>query len=123
MSVNGFDHVVVNVSDVERSITWYTEMLGLRAERVDEWRAGSVPFPSVRIDSATVIDLMALDRTGTNIDHFCLVADRADVDAVAVDPRFDVVDGPAQRWGAKGVGWSVYVTDPDGNVIELRSYG
>ena len=39
------------------------------------------------------------------------------------DPRFDIVEGPVERWGARGVGWSVYVTDPDGNQVELRSYG
>ncbi len=122
MNVSGLDHLVINVGDVERSITWYTELLGLRVERVDEWRAGSAPFPSVRIDSGTIIDLMELARTGQNIDHLCLVVDRADVDAVATDARFHVVEGPAERWGAQGVGWSVYVTDPDGNVVELRSY-
>lgn len=122
MHVSGLDHVVLNVADVERSVAWYTEILGLRPERLDEWRAGTVPFPSVRIDAATVIDLMALERTGQNIDHLCLVVDRADVDAIADDPRFDVVTGPGQRWGAKGVGWSIYVTDPDGNMVELRSY-
>ena len=56
------------------------------------------------------------------MNHFCLVVDRADVDAVADDDRFDVVDGPGPRWGARGDGWSVYVTDPDGNTVELRSY-
>ena len=123
MNVSGLDHLVINVGDVERSLAWYTGMLGLEAERVDEWRAGEVPFPSVRIDAATILDLFALDRTGRNIDHICLVVDRADVDTVSTDRRFDVVEGPVERWGAKGVGWSVYVTDPDGNQVELRSYG
>jgi catechol 2,3-dioxygenase-like lactoylglutathione lyase family enzyme len=122
MNVSGLDHLVINVSDVERSLGWYTGLLGLVAERVDEWRAGTVPFPSVRIDAGCIIDVMAIERTGQNIDHLCLVVDRADVDAVSGDPRFDVVAGPVERWGAKGVGWSVYVTDPDGNTVELRSY-
>ena len=122
MHVSGLDHLVINVGDVERSLAWYTDMLGLAAERVDEWRAGEVFFPSVRIDANTIIDLFELERTGQNIDHICLVVDRADVDAVSGDPRFDVVAGPVERWGAKGVGWSVYVTDPDGNQVELRSY-
>jgi catechol 2,3-dioxygenase-like lactoylglutathione lyase family enzyme len=122
MRVRALDHVVINVGDVERSVAWYTDLLGLEPERLDEWRAGTVPFPSVRIDVGTVIDLIAIERTGRNVDHICLVAERVDVDAVAADPRFDVVDGPGERWGARGVGWSVYVTDPDGNVVELRSY-
>ena len=113
---------MINVGDVERSLAWYTGMLGLGAERVDEWRAGEVLFPSVRINDHSIIDLFALERTGQNIDHICLVVDRVDVDAVIDDPRFNIVDGPGERWGARGVGWSVYVTDPDGNQVELRSY-
>ena len=58
----------------------------------------------------------------SNLDHCCLVATRADVDAIAVDERFTVVDGPGPRFGARGDGWSVYVTDPDGNTVEIRSY-
>jgi catechol 2,3-dioxygenase-like lactoylglutathione lyase family enzyme len=123
MNVREFDHLVVNVGDVERSLAWYSEMLGLRAERVAEWRAGQVPFPSVRINDHCIIDLMSLERTGQNVDHICLVVDRADVDAIAADPRFDIVAGPVERWGARGVGWSVYITDPDDNQVELRGYG
>ncbi len=122
MNVREIDHIVVNVGDIERSLAWYTEMLGLSAERVDEWSAGQVPFPSVRINDRFIIDLMAIERTGQNIDHICLVVDQVDVDAVVADTRFHVVKGPVERWGAKGVGRSVYVTDPDGNLVELRSY-
>ena len=122
MNISEFDHLVINVGDVERSLAWYTGILGLSAERVDEWRAGEVFFPSVRINDNSIIDLFPLERTGNNIDHICLVVDRSDVDAVTNDPRFNVVDGPGERWGARGVGWSVYVTDPDGNRVELRSY-
>ena len=123
MNVSELDHLVINVGDVERSLAWYTGLLGLDAERVGEWRAGEVPFPSVRINDHTILDLFALERTGQNIDHICLVVDRADVDAVSVDARFEIITGPVERWGARGVGWSIYVTDPDGNQVELRSYG
>ena len=51
-----------------------------------------------------------------------LVVDADDVASVVSDPRFEVVDGPGPRWGARGVGTSVYVSDPDGNTVELRSY-
>ncbi|HAB57436.1 MAG TPA: VOC family virulence protein, partial [Acidimicrobiaceae bacterium] len=43
--VEGHDHVVVTVADVERSLTWYRDLLGLKVEREAEWRAGEVPFP------------------------------------------------------------------------------
>ncbi len=120
--VRALDHIVLNVADVERSLDWYGGLLGLRPERVDEWRAGEVLFPSVRIDEGSIIDLFAVERSGENLNHLCLVVDRADVDSVAADERFTVVDGPGRRWGARGDGWSVYVADPDGNTVELRSY-
>jgi catechol 2,3-dioxygenase-like lactoylglutathione lyase family enzyme len=123
VNVHELDHIVLNVSDVERSLHWYTELLGLTPDRVAEWRAGQAPFPSVRINERCIIDLFAVERTGRNLDHLCLVADRADVDAIATDPRFDLVTGPVRRWGARGDGWSVYVRDPDGNTVEIRSYG
>ena len=122
MKVRELDHVVVNVADVERSLAWYSGLLGLEAERVDAWRAGEVPFPSVRINDGCILDLFQLERTGQNFDHICLVVDRADVEAVAADDRFNVVAGPFPRWGARGDGWSIYVTDPDDNTVELRSY-
>ncbi len=122
LGVRGIDHVVVNVSDVERSLAWYCGLLGLDAEMVDEWRAGEAPFPSVRVDDGFIIDLMQTERTGSNYDHMCLVVDGVDPEALADDDRFDVVAGPVTRGGARGDGLSVYVRDPDGNLIELKTY-
>ena len=122
MRVHELDHIVLNVSDIDRSVAWYSDMLGLAAERLDEWRRGDVPFPSVRINDRCVIDLLATERSGENMNHVCVVVDRDDVDAIAADSRFDLIDGPVQRWGARGDGRSVYVRDPDGNTVELRSY-
>ena len=120
--VHGIDHIVLTVSDVERSLAWYVDLLGLAGERVDEWRRGEVPFPSVRLSDSCIIDLFAGEVSGQNLDHFCLVVDAADVETVATDDRFDVLNGPVPRWGARGMGSSVYVSDPDGNTVELRSY-
>ena len=122
MRARELDHIVINVADVERSLAWYTELLGLTGERVDEWRAGEVPFPSVRVSERCIFDLLAADRSGENIDHICLVVDPDDVDATVDDHRFDVIEGPVPRWGARGMARSVYVRDPDGNTVELRSY-
>ncbi len=120
--VTGFDHVVLHVADVERSLAFYCDELGLTPARVDEWRRGEAPFPSARASATTVIDLVAADRTGVNMDHFCLVIDPVDLDALRRSGRFSVVDGPATRWGAQGWATSLYVRDPDGNVVELRHY-
>ena len=118
----GLDHVVFNVADVERSIAWYCDELGLEALRVDEWRRGEVLFPSVRLDADTIIDLLQTDRTGQNVDHICLVVEPVDFDALAASGRFDVAGGPARLFGARGEGVGLYVRDPDGNVVELRHY-
>lgn len=119
----GLDHIVLNVADVERSLEWYTRVLGLEGVRVDEWRRGEVLFPSLRLDATTIIDLLQVERTGQNVDHVCLVVEPTDLDAAASSGRFDVVAGPSRLFGARGEGVGLYVRDPDGNVIELRHYG
>ncbi len=123
--VVGFDHLVLKVTDVERALAWYTQRLGLTGERVEEWRRGEVPFPSVRVDATTIIDLLAGTPTGVNVDHLCLVvAPGTDLDALAASGDFTLVGpGPvAGRFGARGLARSLYVRDPDGNVVELRTY-
>jgi len=123
-AITGFDHLVLRCADVETTLAWYVDILALTPVRVEAWKAGDVPFPSVRVSAETIIDLMP--RTGAvterNVDHFCLVADRATVDAVTADPALRVVEGPGPRFGARGEGWSVYITDPDDTVVEIRSY-
>ncbi len=122
--VLGHDHVVLNVTDPERSLRWYRDHLGLRAEREDQWRAGEAPFLSLRVNEATVIDLLVAERTGVNADHFSmLVSDDTDLSAVAESGQFDVVAGPMRIWGAQGHGLGLYVRDPDGNTVELKHYG
>jgi catechol 2,3-dioxygenase-like lactoylglutathione lyase family enzyme len=120
--VTGLDHVVLNVADVERSLAFYCDELGLAPERVEEWRRGEILFPSVRVDATTIIDLLAAPRTGENADHVCLVVEPVDFEAIKASGRFEVVDGPATRFGARGDGTSLYVKDPDGNTVELRYY-
>ena len=57
VQVVGLDHVVLRCADIEASLAFYCDELGLAPERVDEWRRGEVFFPSVRIDATTLIDL------------------------------------------------------------------
>jgi catechol 2,3-dioxygenase-like lactoylglutathione lyase family enzyme len=122
VQVNGLDHIVLTVGDTRRSLAWYRDRLGLEPMRVDEWEAGEVFFPSLRIDEGTIIDLLEGDRSGINIDHVCLVVDDVDLDEVAASGEFEVVSGPSEVFGARGMGTGLYVRDPDGNVVELRRY-
>jgi catechol 2,3-dioxygenase-like lactoylglutathione lyase family enzyme len=114
---------VLVVRDPEASLRWYCGELGLRSERVEEWRRGEVLVPSVRVDATTVIDLLVGDPEGRNVDHVALVVDPSlDLDELAASGRFTVVGGPSELWGAQGVGRGLYVSDPDGHVVELRTY-
>ncbi|GHF54921.1 dioxygenase [Streptomyces mashuensis] len=122
MRVIGFDHLVLNVSDVERSLAFYTGPLGLEPVRVDEWRAGKVPFPSVRVSPTTIIDLVHRERGESNVDHLCLVVEPLDWQEVVAAGTFTVVSGPSTNFGARGMAESLYVRDPDGNTVELRWY-
>ncbi len=122
LTVRGLDHLVINSQDVERSLSFYCDTLGLHAERVEEWRRKEILFPSVRIDPSTIIDILPGPRTGENMNHFCLTVDRTDFDALKEDGQLRVVDGPDIRYGAKGNGVSLYICDPDDNIVELRYY-
>ncbi len=122
LRITGLDHIVLVSADVERTLAWYCDLLGLESERVEEWRRGEVPFPSVRVSPTTIIDLIAGEPVDGRLDHFCLVVEPTDLDAIAASGEFTVVDGPARRFGARGDGTSLYVRDPDGTLVELRHY-
>jgi catechol 2,3-dioxygenase-like lactoylglutathione lyase family enzyme len=116
------DHIVLCVADVERALAWYVDELGLEPLRVGEWRKGAVFFPSARIDATTIIDFFPEAPSGKNVEHVCLVIDPIDLDELAASDRFEVASGPSEVFGARGMGRSVYVRDPDGNLVELRCY-
>ena len=119
----GIDHIVVLTADVERSLAFYVDRLGLAPMRVEEFRRGEVFFPSVRVNEFTILDLFPGAPDGKNIDHFCVVVEPVDLEAVAASGAFDVVSGPSERFGAQGQARALYVLDPDGNIVELRHYG
>jgi catechol 2,3-dioxygenase-like lactoylglutathione lyase family enzyme len=125
VEVIGFDHVVVRCADIEKSLAFYCGELGLEPDRVDEWRRGEVLFPSARVNAATLIDLFPIGdgpprALVPNMHHFCLVIEPIDLDALAA--RFPGARRADGLYGAQGLASSVYVQDPDGNTVELRSY-
>ena len=122
MRVKGVDHYVLTVPDVEAVIAWYRDELGLATERLDEWRRGEVLFASLRITDTIRIDVFQGDRSGTNVDHVAFVVEGIDLDELAESGRFEVDMGPADLWGALGQGRGLYVRDPAGNRVELRTY-
>jgi catechol 2,3-dioxygenase-like lactoylglutathione lyase family enzyme len=135
LKIYEMDHIVLNVSDIERSLKFYIEVLGLKGERIDEFKAGKVGFPSVRINQDTLIDLSRTERPAANhsktdkaeanLNHFCLVAEAVDLTKVVgylKSQNVAIRTGPISRWGARGRATSVYILDPDGNEIEIRCY-
>ncbi|MEO8694235.1 MAG: VOC family protein [Acidimicrobiales bacterium] len=121
--IRGIDHVVLIVRDVERAATWYHDKLGLEPARLEEYRRGDTPFASMRINDTAVIDLLPGEPSGKNVDHVSLMLDPSvDIDQLVASGEFEVRAGPMRIWGAQGYGMGVYVADPDGHVVELKSY-
>lgn len=135
ITVTDLDHIVLNVRDVDRSLKFYTDVLGLHPERLDEFRSGRVSFPSVRINDRTIIDLFPAKNTDAsvgpakkmdgNLNHLCLVVGRDDFSGILsylTERQIAIREGPVSRWGARGRATSVYFLDPDGNEVEIRCY-
>jgi catechol 2,3-dioxygenase-like lactoylglutathione lyase family enzyme len=120
VQVTGLDHIVLRCNDAERSLAFYVDELGLEPERVEEWRRGEVPFPSVRLTPTTIIDLFQAERSGVNMDHVCLVIEPTDLAALAA--AFPGSTTGEHLFGAQGYASSVYIHDPDGNTVEFRFY-
>ena len=131
VKITELDHIVLRVSDVETSLRFYTQILGLPSERVEQWRAGEIRFPSARLNADTIIDFFGSDqkpigREGAkNQDHFCMVIEPTDMEELKAKFEgigVDIQAGPGKRWGSHGDGISLYIYDPDDNVVELRHY-
>lgn len=130
VKITEMDHIVLRVKDIDASLRFYADVLGLGVERLEDYQAGKVMFPSVRLNSDTIIDLFSfpdLEPMGNvrNQDHFCMVVEPTDLAQVRTELEaldIEIREGPVKRWGAHGDGTSLYVFDPDGNVVELRYY-
>lgn len=128
------DHIVLNVEDDEKMIEFYSQILMLTPERLEEYRAGEAPFPSVRLNTDTIIDLFPkrmwkqadLNKPGYhNLNHFCIALSREEFEKLEERlnvNKVDIVEGPVFRWGAHGTGTSVYFRDPENNLLEARYY-
>jgi catechol 2,3-dioxygenase-like lactoylglutathione lyase family enzyme len=130
--IAGFDHIVLRVADKARMVAFYCDVLGCSVDRdrpelgLTHLRAGD-----------DLIDLVTLDgplgakggaapgAEGRNLDHFCLRVrpyDEAAIRAHLAANAVPVVEEGA-RYGADGDGMSLYVLDPEGNLVELKGPG
>jgi catechol 2,3-dioxygenase-like lactoylglutathione lyase family enzyme len=129
MLIKALDHIVLEVADIQRSVDFYAA-LGLRSERLDEYRRGEVKFPSMRISAETLIDLFPPQMrghpkgAGQNLHHFALVSDlpMAEIRETLARLSIEIEQEADHNFGARGFANSVYVRDPDGNSVEIRTY-
>lgn len=128
------DHIVVNVEDEEKMIAFYSNVLEFPPERLEDFRAGDAPFPSVRLNSELIIDLFPkkmwqknarIGQGRENLNHFCIALSKGAWENLMVRlhaNHIDIEEGPVLRWGAQGNGMSIYFRDPEENLIEARYY-
>ena len=129
LTIRGLDHLVLRTADLDGMITFYGEVLGCAVER----RADDLGLVQLRAGAA-LIDLVDTagklgaaggappGTEGRNLDHFCLQVTTLDRDEIArrLTP-WNITPGEStRRYGAEGYGPSIYLTDPDGNTIELK---
>jgi len=129
MRILGLDHLVLRAADPERMIDFYCGVLGCKVDR----RVDALGLIHLRA-GRSMIDLITLDgplgRAGgaapgaeaRNLDHFCLRIEPFDEIALRERFRGHGIDlGEVHmNYGAEGQGPSVYLTDPEGNVVELK---
>jgi glyoxylase I family protein len=123
--VAGLDHLVLRVADLDRAIRFYEDVLGCHVERrleepkLVQLRAGASMIDLVPAGAAPRSEEVAAAR---NLDHFAVRISTFDFPALAAHlRRHGVAVGEVRRrYGAEGYGSSLYITDPDGNVVELK---
>jgi catechol 2,3-dioxygenase-like lactoylglutathione lyase family enzyme len=132
IEIRGLDHVVIRVSDLEVSLAFYRDALGCREER----RIDAIGLIQLRAGQS-LIDLVPVGSPlgraggagppppevgGRNLDHFALQLASFDEREIRSHlERHGIEPGEvAQRYGAQGNGPSMYLRDPDGNVVELK---
>ena len=128
-TIKGIDHVVIRVTNLDGAISFYRDVLGCTVDRVRE-DLGLVHMRA----GATLIDLVSvtgkLGRAGgdapapraRNMDHLCLRIEPFDEEALRghLDAHGVEAGDVQTNYGSEGNGPSLYVTDPDGNVVELK---
>jgi catechol 2,3-dioxygenase-like lactoylglutathione lyase family enzyme len=128
-TIKGIDHVVIRVVNLDGAISFYRDVLGCAVERVRE-DLGLVHMRA----GATLIDLISVEgklgRMGgdapasraRNMDHLCLRIEPFDEEALRAHLSAHGLSAGAVQtnYGAEGDGPSLYVSDPEGNVVELK---
>ena len=132
VKVHSLDHLVINVSDLARSVEWYRTVLGMEVKVFDPGQ-GRLPRTSlvfgnqkinVRPRDADKADWFTADHETAGSDDLCFLTSSTPDQVVAhlAARGVAVSEGPVRKQGARGVLRSVYCRDPDGSLIEISSY-
>jgi catechol 2,3-dioxygenase-like lactoylglutathione lyase family enzyme len=111
------DHLIVTVNDRKASVRFYTEVMGFGDEGEDG------PFSVVRVSPDTTLQLAPWGTEGG--DHLAFALSHEEFEAAYGDSFHDVgnMQGPGEEDGARGLGPTLYLFDPNGHLVELRHYG
>ncbi|MFN3230998.1 MAG: VOC family protein [Alphaproteobacteria bacterium] len=122
------DHTIVSVRDVAQSVDFYVTVLGLE----DAGRVG--PFAVIQVNPALTLDLQQSHTPDPPIQHYAFAMDRERFNTVFArlksagvaysDDPHDLgnMKGPGRSIGARGMADSVYFADPNGHILEIRTY-
>ena len=129
IQIREIDHLVLRVADLSAMLRFYCDGLGCRVERRQD-EIGLIQLRAGRsmIDLVTIAGKLgraggaAPGREGRNLDHLCLRVEPFDEAAIRAHlASLGVEGGPVEsRYGAEGEGPSIYLSDPEGNVVELK---
>lgn len=129
INIREIDHLVLRVTDLKAMLQFYCDVLGCRVER-EQPELGLTQLRAGRslIDLITVSEKLGREGgaapgvEGRNVDHFCLRVDPFEAEAVTAHLNQHGINARevASRYGAEGEGPSIYITDPEGNVVELK---
>ena len=128
-NIREIDHVVLRIEDTDAVLKFYVDVLGCHIEK----RQDDLGLIQLRA-GASLIDLVPVDgvlgkqggaapgEQARNMDHFCLRVEPFDEQDILKHLSSHGIDAEpaAPRYGAEGLGPSIYVSDPQGNVVELK---
>ena len=119
------DHIVLSTNDLEACLDFYTRVLGMTLEKYGQGRI-ALKFGPHKFNvhpPGFVASIRARVPTPGSLD-LCFLADRplAQVIAKLEDCGVAIEEGPVERSGARGTIRSVYMRDPDGNLVEISEY-
>ncbi|QMU08118.1 VOC family protein [Levilactobacillus suantsaii] len=125
MNIRDIDHITLTVSDLERSIRWYHEVLDLPVIEFDDGRRGvKVGKQKINFQVTDHPKLPVAKHPTVGAADFAIIAtdSLANILSHLTNYAVEIVDGPLPKSGALGPMTSIYVRDPDENLIEIGKY-